>query len=75
MPFFDAIVKNLRLSFFIVYNLTAADRERATTLLTSLLERGALKHNIAQRLPLTQIARAHELVESGQTVGNVVLKI
>jgi len=75
VPFFEAIVRNLRLSFFIVYNLTDADRDRATTLLTSLLERGALKHNIAQRLPLTQVAHAHELVESGQAVGNVVLEI
>jgi NADPH2:quinone reductase len=58
-----------------VYHLTAADRARATSTLTRLLERGALQHLIDQRLPLEQIAAAHERVESGQAVGNVVLHV
>ena len=75
LPFFPLIVKNLSLRFFIVYNLEAADRERAQRLLGDWLARGALQHNIAARLPLAQIARAHELVEQGAAVGNVVLAI
>lgn len=75
LPFFPLIVKNLSLRFFIVYNLDAADRERAQSLLGDWLARGALQHNIAARLPLAQIARAHELVEQGTAVGNVVLAI
>ena len=43
--------------------------------LTALLESGALMHNIAARLPLDRIAEAHELVESGKAVGNVVLSV
>ena len=30
---------------------------------------------IAQRLPLAQIVQAHELVESGRAVGNVVISL
>jgi NADPH2:quinone reductase len=45
------------------------------TTLTSLLEHDALVHNVAERLPLEQIAQAHELVEQGRAVGNVVLAI
>jgi len=60
---------------FIVYNLAAADRERALHTLASLLARGELQHNIAERLPLAQCARAHEIVESGQAIGNVVLRV
>ena len=75
VPFFPSIVKNIRLRFFIVYNLSPADRAAALAGLTSLLEEGALMHNIAARLPLDRIAEAHELVESGKTVGNVVLSI
>jgi NADPH:quinone reductase len=33
----------------------------------------ALRHQIAERLPLSQIARAHELIERGEALGNVVL--
>ena len=34
-----------------------------------------MKHTIGQRLPLAQVARAHDLIEEGSVVGNVVLDI
>lgn len=74
-PFYPLIAKNLQLKFFIVYNLAAADRELAVATLTRMLARGVLQHNIAARLPLEQVVRAHELVESGEAVGNVVLSV
>jgi NADPH2:quinone reductase len=75
LPFFPLIVKNLTLRFFIVYNLDEQDRQRAVAMLTGFLERGALVHHIAERLPLKDIARAHETVEQGRATGNVVLAI
>jgi NADPH:quinone reductase len=75
VPFFPAIIKNVRVRFFIVYNLNAQDRARAHTGLTELLRANALQHHIAARLPLARIAEAHALVESGQAVGNVVLEV
>jgi NADPH2:quinone reductase len=75
VPFVPMILKNVRTRFFIVYNLSAADRASATAGLTELLRQGRLVHNIAQRLPLERIAEAHELVESGRAVGNVVLQV
>jgi NADPH:quinone reductase len=74
LPFFPLISKNLLLRFFIVYNLSDADRLRAVGLLGRLLQRGDLQHHIAARLTLDQAAQAHDLVEQGAT-GNVVLKI
>lgn len=75
LPFFPLISKNQSLHFFIVYKLAPEDRQRAQSVLAELLARGALAHNIAQRLPLAQIATAHELVEQGRALGNVVLAI
>ncbi|HJV95776.1 MAG TPA: NADPH:quinone reductase [Albitalea sp.] len=75
LTFFPLIAKNVKLQFFIVYHLSEEDRQRATGTLTGLLERGALAHNIAERLPLEQIAHAHELVEQGRSIGNVLLRI
>lgn len=75
LPFFPLIAKNLQLKFFIVYHLAPADRERAQGTLTRMLARGTLQHNIAARLPLGQVARAHEMVERGEAVGNVVLQV
>ena len=75
VPFSPAIRKGVHLYFFIVYNLDPAVRERAIADLTALLEGNQLIHNIAARLPLEQIAEAHDLVESGRTIGNVVLEV
>ena len=75
LPFFPLIVKNLNLHFFIVYNLADDDRARAEAVLADLLAHGTLQHRVAQRLPLAQIAQAHELVESGRAIGNVVIEL
>lgn len=75
VPFVPMILKNVLLRFFIVYNLNPQDRSRAMGHLDALLAQGRLEHNIAARLPLAEAAAAHELVESGRAVGNVVLAI
>jgi NADPH2:quinone reductase len=75
VPFFPAILKNVRVRFFIVYNLTREDRQAAIAQLTEWLARGQLAHKVALRLPLEQIAQAHEAVERGTALGNVVLDI
>lgn len=75
VPFVPAILKNVRTSFFIVYHLTAADRTIAMRQLHAWLQAGALQHTLALRLPLEQIAQAHEAVEAGRVIGNVVLRV
>lgn len=71
--FLPLIAQHVRLRFFIVYSLAPAERAQAQAHLNAWLERGALVHNVAAHFPLAQIAQAHELVESGQAVGNVVV--
>jgi NADPH:quinone reductase len=62
-----------RYQFFIVYELNADERERAISAIASALERGALKHRIANpTYALDDIAAAHEAVERG-SIGNVVV--
>jgi NADPH2:quinone reductase len=75
IPFIASVLKNASFHFFIVYNLAAADRSRAITGLDRILSDGRLTTRIAARLPLSEIARAHELVEGGRLVGNVVIDI
>jgi NADPH:quinone reductase len=40
-----------------------------------MLERGELIHNVAQTFDLTDIVAAHEAVESGKAMGNVVVRV
>lgn len=66
---------SLGLKFFLVYELSAEDRREAIKTLTALLEARQLTHKIGQTFPLKDIAAAHEAVEGGQVVGNVVLTL
>jgi NADPH2:quinone reductase len=65
----------ITLKFVYVYELEAAEREACLRELDTLLREGALQHTVALRLPLAEIARAHDVVEQGQVLGHVVLDI
>lgn len=66
---------SLTLQLFLVYELTPQQRESALAELTRLLEAGKLDHAIGARFPLVEIAAAHEAVEKGEIIGNVVLEV
>jgi NADPH2:quinone reductase len=66
---------SLGMKFFLVYDLLPTDRVAATQELTSLLLTNALRHSIGPSFSLEDIAVAHELVESGTQIGNVVIKL
>jgi NADPH2:quinone reductase len=75
LPAFFCLLNSIRIDFFLVYTLDEKERAAAVAGISQLLERGALIHNIAARMPLGDIVAAHELVESGKAAGNVVLLI
>lgn len=75
IPGFFCLLNSIRIEFFLIYTLDEQQRAAAVASLSALLERNALIHNIAARLPLSEVAAAHELVESGKAAGNVVLLI
>jgi NADPH2:quinone reductase len=66
---------SIGLKFFLVYDLNAEDRRNAIDTLTELLTANRLSHAVGQTLSLGEIAAAHEAVESGRVVGNVVLTL
>lgn len=69
------MLNSITVRLFLVYDLSPADRAAGLAELTDLLERGRLIHTVARRLPLEAIAEAHELVERGAAMGNVVVDI
>ncbi len=66
---------SLGLKFFLVYELSPADRSRCVAELQALLNAGRLQHSIGSRFSLNQIATAHETVEAGREIGNVVISL
>jgi NADPH2:quinone reductase len=58
-----------------VYDLTPVEREVALKGLSELLATGKLKHAIGARFALADIVAAHEAVEQGKVLGNVVIDL
>ncbi|MGA2991276.1 MAG: NADPH:quinone reductase [Candidatus Korobacteraceae bacterium] len=75
LPGLWLMLNNVTLRLFLVYDISAADRSAGLAELTELLKQGRLMHTVARRLPLEQIAEAHDMVEGGKVIGNVVLDI
>ena len=66
---------NIALKFMLVYELTRDERARAITDIARMLEGGRLRHNLARTFPLADIVAAHQTVEQGRAIGNVVVEI
>jgi NADPH:quinone reductase len=75
IPFQFLLQNSITLRFFMVYLMPAALRTRATVEITRMLERGELVHNVARTFDLGDIVAAHEAVESGKAMGNIVVRI
>ncbi len=73
VPMLPLLVHGPCLQFFIVYELSAEVRARGIEDINTLIASGNMRHTIAARFPLTDIVKAHELVESGSVIGNVVV--
>jgi NADPH:quinone reductase len=75
IPAAFCLVNTITLKFFLVYELTEAERAAAISEITRVLEENRLVHNVARTFPFAEMAEAHEAVESGKVPGNVVVTI
>lgn len=75
LPFYHFLFKGVTFSTVNVYELPDTVRTHAINDITSMLESGTLIPIISQQFPLDQIISAHEAVEKGTKIGNVILKI
>jgi NADPH:quinone reductase len=66
---------SITLRLFLVYDLSAANRDGCLAELGALLQSNRLIHTVGRRLPLDDIALAHELSQRGEVIGNIVLDI
>lgn len=74
LPFWPLVMLDATVRFVLVYVMDAEAHEEAVSATLDGLEHGWLKHNIAARLPLDDIAEAHERVERGAG-GKIVIEI
>ncbi|HEX5691766.1 MAG TPA: zinc-binding dehydrogenase, partial [Roseiflexaceae bacterium] len=61
--------------FVLVYVMGDAAHQAAIIDITAALEAGLLHPVAVQRLPLDEIAAAHEAIETGHTAGKVLIDL
>jgi NADPH:quinone reductase len=69
------LVNGIVIRFMLVYELTNEEHQAAIAGITQMLKQKRLVHNIAATYPLDRIVEAHQAVESGKAVGNIVVRI
>jgi NADPH2:quinone reductase len=75
IPAQPLLVNAMKIEFVFVYELTAQEREAAVSAINRMLESKTLINNVALSLPLNDIVAAHEAVEGGKIMGNVVVTL
>jgi NADPH2:quinone reductase len=75
LPYRPLLFASVSLHLFLVYELKPSARAVAIARLTELLQHEQLMHTIGARFNLDEIAAAHEAVEGGKIMGNVVVTL
>lgn len=75
LPFYDLMRLNFTLRLVFVYAILQNARARALADIALWLAAGRPRFAIAARFPLNEVVAAHELVESGNKMGHVILDI
>ncbi|GAA1415619.1 oxidoreductase [Glutamicibacter uratoxydans] len=75
LPVGAVYTRNISVKGFAVSNATAQQLHAAALRLNDFLGRHPLKYHSAGIFPLDQAARAHQLVESGQAHGKVLVRL
>ena len=75
IPASFCLTSNITIRFILVYEMAPAEIRAALADITAMLAANRLVHNVAQAFPLEKIVAAHEAVESGATIGKVILTV
>lgn len=75
LPFFRMMYKDVTVRMVIVYAMPEAAKDLAIADINERLAANRLQHRIAAIVPLEEIVRGNELIETGSVRGGVVLSI
>jgi NADPH2:quinone reductase len=75
MPFYQLFAKAITVHLIFVYAMSRASHEEAVRDVTASLLAGRYRPHIGPRFPLAQVAAAHEALESGKTVGKILIDV
>ena len=75
LPYYPLAFKGVTVRLVQGFNLPEAARRAAIDDITRWSASGRVRHAVAARFPLADIALAHEALEQGRAIGNIVVEI
>lgn len=75
LPFYALALNGITVHFVLVYVMPEAAHTVAVADINACLEAGALRPVIAKRFSLTEVAAAHDAVDSGQMIGKAIIEV
>jgi len=75
LPFYNLMFKGVKLNTYLIYIVPENDRVNINKGITSALSDNALTPIIAESFNLSEIINAHQSLEEGSVIGNVVINI
>jgi NADPH:quinone reductase len=75
LPYYGFALRGARLLLLQAGNMPEDIRQAAARTISALLSRGRLRPRLGASVPLDSIAMAHDLLESGKVVGNIVIDV
>lgn len=73
--YYDFAIKGCRIHLVQATTMPAEIRHAGLKTISALLDRGLLVPRLARSFPLAGIAQAHELMEAGGAIGNIVVRV
>lgn len=75
IPAFFCMANAINVRFVNAYVIDENERQAALADIARMCEAGSLIHNVALMVPLDDVTTAHEAVENGTALGNVVVRL
>ena len=75
VPFRPFLARDVTVRFVLVYVMPLEAKEAAVGAISHLLEEGLLTHQVYREYAMGDAAEAHEAIETGKSIGNVVVRI
>jgi len=74
-PHYTLMLLNVNIRLVFIYTIPDEAKREACADIVRVCEEGFLRHSIGPKFSLDEVAAAHEMIESGKFIGNVVLDI
>ncbi len=75
VPVYPLMARNITIEMVLVYTVPDDAKRRAIADITAWLEKRKAIFAVAARFPLERLAEAHDLVERGDKIGQVIVDI